>query len=243
MGFFDSLLKSAARRAVNGVVDKTVDKAVDGAVSKIFGDNHVNDNRPAQAQTPQPIERINRPDLSGEEVVYSCTYFDPEYMNKPFKTNDPEWAYVFEKSPYLFQFDSGVSELDVSFYCANSQAEVDSNPEGKGLPAICFGDDLCSPDRMQNKHTTVIRTPILNHSNFIEKYELDCSEDGEYACGYRFYPVADNRNPDTIRDMSIDIPKGCSTDLRIKAIKSFELIAATLRMEYRVVPFISFYHE
>ena len=104
------------------------------------------------------------------------------------------------------------------------------------MSAICFGDDLCSPDRMQNKHRTVIRTPILNHSNFIEKYELDSSENGDYAYRYRFYLVADNRNPDTIRDISIDIPKDYSTDLRIKAIKSFELIAATLRMEYRVIP-------
>ena len=48
--------------------------------------------------------------------------------------------------------------------------------------------------------------------------------------------IIDNRYNDTIMNIVLVIPNGCNTEPEIKAIKSFELIAATLTVGLRVVP-------
>lgn len=234
MGFFDSLLKSASRKAVDGVVD--------GAVGKIFGNNNQSEPTQQPQQTVQPLE-IRRPDLSGTEAVYSCFVSGTGVEEYEMAAGKPEWAYVFEKSPYLVEYSSGALEVDCLFYCADTRDEV-YDTDGVGYPYISLQIDDTDQLVAAKRTSSLVRTPVINNPRIFEKVEFDYdyrnSQTGktekDHYVVYRYYPLIGNRNEDTIKSFLLVIPSDCSTDLRIKTIKSFELLAATMKIEFRMVP-------
>lgn len=230
MGFFDSLLKSATRRAVNDVIDKAVDNAFNNA-----GNNNSSANQ-QQSNTQQPIQII-RPDISGSETLQPCFY--PDDPEVPVE-GGVQRVYIFEKADSLYIGDSGAGEIDFIYYCANSEDEAYEN-DGEGLPCLYVGLDEFGSDShfIKVNKINALRTPVINHPRIVEKVKCDYTSTFggktnslHYLC-YRFYPVPEDRRDESCRELVLQFPTNCDIELRKKAMKAFSLMVSTLNVDFR----------
>lgn len=234
MGFFDSLFNSAVRRAVNDVVDKAIDNAFNNAENN---NSSANQQQPQQQGSAQQPIQIIRADISGAETMHPCFY--PDDPEVPVE-GGVQRVYIFEKADFMYIGDSGAGEIDFIYYCASSEDEAYEN-DGEGLPCLYIGLDEFGSDShfIKINKINALRTPVINHPRIVEKVEFDYTstfggktDSSHYVC-YRFYPVPEDRRDESCRELVLQFPTNCDIELRKKAIKAFELMAATLNVDFR----------
>lgn len=223
MGFFDSLLKSAMRRAVNDVVDNAVDTAFNNAK------NNSNNQQFVQQNSEQTIQ-IMRPDISGLPTKEQCLFGD----------DDPDYSegsmiryYMFEKADYLYETNSGAAEVDFCYYCADSEEQASEGYE-LALPYICM--ELSESSKFLNSGYNVVKNQVVNHPYIYEKIQCDEKSDSrgeDHYIVYRLFPVPDAEHTEmNSRDLVLSFKTNCPTETRMKAIKAFELIASTIKVDF-----------
>lgn len=209
MGLLDSIFKTTVKKIVNEVLDTAVDSVLNS------------DSKPSEPQ--QPV-RIVRPNIAGEPAAKGFyTYQD-----------DKERNYFFEKADGLYETNPGAAEIDVAYYCANSEEEAYED-DLKKTPMLYIGLDEVSPNsRRINRAVNVRRTPVAGNAYITEKVSFDEHSElfgARHCICYRFYPVPDLRGADSTRELVVDFPANCDAQLKSKAVEAFELIAATLKID------------
>lgn len=235
MGFLDSLFKTA----VNKVVDKAFDKAADG-ISESIKDSNANtntnqNNNISQSYTANnQLIQIIHPDISGEQVKTYFTFTTDEITGQ-----DIDHFYCFEKTNFLYEATSGAAEIDTMYYVVDSKDELYNEDDklDSDAPYITFGTKEC----IEKDAVNVVKNQVVNNPYIYEKIQCDkaahkfvSKEFGttNYAARhyiiYNFYPFADKSLNNSL---VLSFKQDCPTENRIRAIKAFELIASTLRVE------------
>ncbi len=232
MGFLDSLFRST--------VNKVVDKAVDDIAESIKGSsnantstsqtNNANQDYIANNQTIQ----IMRPDISGEQVKAYFTFTTDEITGK-----DTDHFYCFEKTNFLYEATSGAAEIDAIYYVVDSKDELFEEDEktDSDAPYITFG----VREFIEKDAINVVKNQVVNHPYIYEKIQCDraahkfvykdsetINYDARHYIIYNFYPFSDKSMNNSL---VLSFKQNCPTENRIRAIKAFELIASTIRIE------------
>lgn len=229
MGFLDSLFRSA--------VNKVVDKAVDGISESIKGSNtstsQINNASQSQNVNTQPIQ-IMRPDISGEQVKEFFTFTTDNITGK-----DVEHFYYLEKTNFLYKATSSALEIHTLYYVVDSEEELYKADDelDSDAPYITFGIN----QGLEKGAINIVRNQVVNHPYIYEKIQYDRNANKFESSGlgtihyaarhyiiYNFYPFSDKSSKNSL---VLSFKQNCPTENRIRAIKAFELIAATLRIE------------
>lgn len=221
MGFLDSLFKNVVNKVVDTEVDKTVDSISESIKTSNGNQNSNLDNQPIQ---------IMRPDISGQPTQEQCFFGED---NPDYSEGSMMRYYMFEKAECLYKTNPGAVEVDFCYYCADSEKQAEEGYE-LDLPYISL--ELSESSNVLKFAYNVVKNPVINHPYIYEKIQCDCKSGEnkeEHYIIYKLYPVPNAEH--TIlnsRDLVLCFKPSCPTETRVKLIKAFELIAATMKVDF-----------